>query len=151
MQPVFLGIAINHQINGNVDVGLVSYNGTYMIDLSVETMTNKTPKHSLGEKSDSQGCSESITKLNSKELSLLLADYLISKFRDYEQDHCYKLVGAGMTKEVSLLSPELPTRLWSELDMVPLIFKQPLHYLKYSKEQTMVDEEADSMARKCMT
>jgi hypothetical protein len=122
-----------------------------MIDLSVETMASNLQEPSLEQQNGGVDCNKGLEKLDSAILSTLLADYLASKFQDYKHNHLYKLVGIGMTKRVSLLSPELPGRLWSELDIVPLIFKQPFRDLSYGEEQITVEEEADSMARKCLT
>jgi len=51
------------------------------------------------------------------------------------------------------MSPQLPARLWWELDIVPLVFDKPLEdpLAQASRNEIMfVDEEADSMARKCL-
>jgi glycosyltransferase involved in cell wall biosynthesis len=51
------------------------------------------------------------------------------------------------------MSPQLPARLWWELDIVPLVFDKPLEdpLAQVGRHGIMfVDEEADSMARKCL-
>jgi alpha,alpha-trehalose phosphorylase (configuration-retaining) len=144
---MFLGIAAIEQDNGSVDVSLVSHDGTYNSDFAVETFSNQSSAEENAHKSSKN---TSATRFDAEELSSLLADYFVTKVRDYEQVHDYKFVGVGMTSQTALLSPGLPAKLWSELDIVPLIFEKSLDYLKFGRGQTMVDEEADSMVRKCL-
>ena len=78
----------------------------------------------------------------------MLADYLVDSIRNYTHDHFYKFAGAGITKALADMSPNLCPRLWAELDIVPLVFErgiedplepQPLH------GPLSVDEEADRL------
>ena len=46
------------------------------------------------------------------------------------------------------IAPELPWRLWSELDIIPMVFRQGKHDSAPSQHHQRVDEQADSMARK---
>ena len=48
------------------------------------------------------------------------------------------------------LSPELPSRLWYELDVVPMVFENGDEYREFAQSDLRVDEQADSMARKCI-
>jgi hypothetical protein len=94
------------------------------------------------------------TPLPPEERAGVLADYFVEKIRQYQQDHLYKFVGAGLAKKVVQMSPQLPARLWWELDIVPLVFETGLEapFPKTSRHRPVVtvDEEADSMARKCL-
>lgn len=85
-------------------------------------------------------------------LSTALSDHLVSTIQQYEQDHQCKIQGAGITKRVIDLSPNLSSRLWSELDILPFIFDRGLEAPLARKLhiRVTVDEEADSMARKCL-
>ncbi|PQE05953.1 trehalose phosphorylase protein [Rutstroemia sp. NJR-2017a BBW] len=154
LQPAFLGIAAFVRGDGGVDAAFVSHDGTYSIDFAVEKLRNQKQKHSPAGNSGFEAGTDTASPashISPEELSSLLADYFVSKIRDYEQGHYYKFVGVGMTRRVATLSPELPSRLWAELDIVPMIFEQSLDYQKLGGERVMVDEEADSMARKCLT
>jgi glycosyltransferase involved in cell wall biosynthesis len=118
---------------------LVSHDGTYSIDFAAETLHAQSTK------------SNSPAEGHEQELSSMLADYFITLIRQYEQDHCYKFVGVGMSRKATKLIPQLPARLWAELDIVPLVFDQTLEtgYLEPGRQQKLtVDEVADSMARK---
>ena len=62
-----------------------------------------------------------------------------------------KFLGAGVTDTLfKEISPELPSRLWKELDVVPLVFRVGLSYPINMEETQRVDEQADAMARKCI-
>jgi glycosyltransferase involved in cell wall biosynthesis len=80
----------------------------------------------------------------------VLADHFISNILKYQQDHLCKFMGAGITKALVDMSPRLPSRLWYELDIVPMVFKQGLGNLEDPTDKVTIDEEADGMARKCI-
>ena len=83
-----------------------------------------------------------------------LANFLIEKLRDYEKEHLYKYVGAGINRRAHEISPQLASLLWQELDIVPLVLENDpkpvqLHDNRDGQD-ILVDEEADSMARKAL-
>jgi alpha,alpha-trehalose phosphorylase (configuration-retaining) len=81
-----------------------------------------------------------------------VAEYVISKIKEYEKEHMYKFAGAGITRTAASISPALPSRLWSELDIVPMVFRRGIDYERTDTDMHLTaDEEADSMARKCLT
>ena len=62
-----------------------------------------------------------------------------------------KFLGAGITDTLfQEISPELPSRLWKELDVVPLVFGVGISYPRNMKDTQRVDEQADACARKCI-
>jgi hypothetical protein len=148
---MFLGIAAIVQNNGSIDTAFVAHDGTYSIDFAVYTVENQTQSHSLLEKSvNTSGTTTPAGGIRPEELSYMVADYFVNKIRAYAKEHHYKFVGLGMTTRLQKLSPELPARLWSELDIVPMIFDKSIEKFKTRKGVIMVDGEADSMARKCL-
>lgn len=74
----------------------------------------------------------------------------MQNIRRYEKQHLYKFVGTGINKHLVELSPQLPARLWADLDIVSLVFEMGLEYRGTVPNILTVDEEADSMARKCL-
>lgn len=75
----------------------------------------------------------------------------MKQIKTYQEEHFYKFLGLGMTKMVAIMSPLLPAKLWAELDVVPMIFELGLEKpLGTQSARFTVDEEADSMARKCL-
>jgi len=75
---------------------------------------------------------------------------MVKNIRGYEKEHLYKFVGAGISKNLVELSPQLPARLWADLDIVPLVFEMGMEYRAVLMNHLSIDEEADSMARKCL-
>jgi hypothetical protein len=93
------------------------------------------------------------TPLAPEERAEALAAYLVEKVRNYQKEHLYKFVGAGFSRQAVQMSPKLPAKFWRELDIVPLVFEVGLKYPYPQKNHHIsisVDEEADSMARKCL-
>jgi alpha,alpha-trehalose phosphorylase (configuration-retaining) len=90
--------------------------------------------------------------MNPSTLANALSNHLVRSIQQYEEDHQCKILGAGFSKHVIDLSPNLPSRLWAELDILPFSFDRGLKSTLAKKLQTglTVDEEADSMARKCL-
>lgn len=81
----------------------------------------------------------------------LIADYIISEVEKYEHEHFVKFIGAGLPTTLKYMSQTLCSRLWLELDIVPIVMRPD----DENKEKTFwdvkrVDEQADSMARKCI-
>lgn len=59
-------------------------------------------------------------------------------------------LGAGLTDLLfNDISPELPSRIWSEMDVVPMVFRVGRDYQFVEDHRAQrVDDQADSMARK---
>lgn len=81
-----------------------------------------------------------------------VADHLLEMLSQYRKEHVCKILGVGVTSDLDGHSPTLCSRLWSELDIVPIVVtSNPL--LRSEKGQSIpqrVDEIADSAARKCV-
>lgn len=80
-----------------------------------------------------------------------LADHIMDKIRQYRENNLAKFMGAGMTEQVAKLSPQLPARLWSELDIVAFVFNPGKDEESISMRLTgymSVDEDSAWLARK---
>uniref|UniRef100_L2G0U6 Clock-controlled gene-9 protein n=1 Tax=Colletotrichum fructicola (strain Nara gc5) TaxID=1213859 RepID=L2G0U6_COLFN len=80
-----------------------------------------------------------------------IADYVINTLEGYEHENFSKFIGAGLPTTLKYMSPTLCSRLWLDLDIVPVVLRPDDEH----KEQSFwdikrVDEQADSMARKCI-
>ncbi|OCL06746.1 glycosyltransferase family 4 protein [Glonium stellatum] len=154
LQILYIGIAVSEGAGGTVDVGFASHDGTYSIDFAVQTLGgNGASGPASGIGTPTGTASGTHTPLPLEDRPAVLADYFVDKIRNYQQEHRYKFVGAGLTTKVVQMSPQLPARLWWELDIVPLVFDKPLEepLAQATRRSIMfVDEEADSMARKCL-
>ncbi len=81
----------------------------------------------------------------------IIADYVIKQVQKYERDNFSKFIGAGLPTTVKYMSPSLCSRLWLELDIVPLVMRPDDEQKEMSFwDVKRVDEQADSMARKCL-
>jgi hypothetical protein len=87
-----------------------------------------------------------------------IADYVVNELKTYERSYLAKFIGAGLPQGLRERSPSLPSRLWLELDIVPILImvdivdhgartkiKDPSYW-----HNKAVDEQADSMVRKCL-
>ncbi|KAL7896881.1 glycosyltransferase family 4 protein [Trichoderma sp. SZMC 28014] len=132
LTPIFVGISA---VSSGYKTYLVAFavrDSTYLIDFAIKTVS-----------AAEQGSSNDHD---------FLADYIIKAIRGYEHRTFTKVIGAGLPHAMQSLSPTLCSRLWLELDIVPLVIQQPHEHkerisLWLSKR---VDEQADSMARKCI-
>ena len=79
-----------------------------------------------------------------------IADHIVSSISDYQQSNFYKFAGAGVAKALSNVNPQLASQLWSELDIVPMVFEKGLEDLGGPEDVETVDEKADELARKCL-
>jgi hypothetical protein len=85
-----------------------------------------------------------------------VADFIIKTMEDYERKNAAKFIGAGVPLDLIKKYPKLCSRLWLELDVVPISIAPEQDGLQMgTKERTFweskcVDEQADSMARKCI-
>lgn len=89
------------------------------------------------------------TECSEKEQKQIIEDHVISSLARYRREHLCKLLGAGVTADLDTAAPNLCSRLWSELDVVPVVFKNT-GVLDQETSAENVDELADSVARKCL-
>lgn len=119
---IWLGLAARQFDKSNVEIGFACHDGTYTMDSAVNVLEEEGREGS---------------KANAIET------YMIARIGEYAYDNAYRFLGAGLPEELTKLCPDLATRLWSELDIVPIVLQ---------KEDSFndLDETADSMARKCV-
>lgn len=120
-----------------VEVGLSIHDGSYPVDFSVQLLY--------------------FANNPGLKTSELLEDHIVTQIIEFSEDHLFKFIGTGVTEQLTELAPGLCTRLWKELDMVPIVFKirstmgrdghaaDPAH-----SQPRPADEQADSAARKCV-
>lgn len=128
-QTMFMGISAVELEDHKVAVSLAAHDTTYLVDFTVEHLQLK-----------GDTASEDV-----------IADYVIRTVEKYEHEHYVKMIGAGVPTPVTKLSPTLCSRLWLDIDVIPIVIEPD-----YKAEQPSfweakhVDEQADSMARKCV-
>lgn len=116
--------------DNNAVVALGAHDTTYLIDFAQE----KIP---LGDSN----------KLDRD----IIAEEIIDRIHKYEEDNFVKFIGAGLPTTLQEMSPSLCSKLWLELDIVPIVM-QPEGTVKGNSfwAEKKVDEQADSMGRKCI-
>ena len=115
-------------------VAFAIHDGTYLLDFAVKHLTWDS-EHSAPR---------------------VIADFVVSELAKYEREHLSKFIGGGLPQILINLSPALCSRLWAELDIIPII--PDTHRARESdalQGQTYfdcksVEEQADSLARKCI-
>lgn len=81
----------------------------------------------------------------------VIADYVIGIVQKYEQDNLAKIVGAGLSEILQSMSPNLCSRLWLDIDVIPIVMGTECDPERPSFwDAKHVDEQSDSMARKCV-
>lgn len=138
IQTLFTGIAALDRQDGGFDIGFASHDGTYSIDFATFVLEGNQKN---------EAATNGHTNLPFNEHAIIDADWFVEKIRNYTQKNMYKFVGAGLTKRVLDLSPQLPSRLWSDLDIVPLVFGDEEGRVK---DAHTCDELADTVARRCV-
>ncbi|KAF2715172.1 glycosyltransferase family 4 protein [Pleomassaria siparia CBS 279.74] len=140
VHKLYLGIAVVEGFHGEFKVSVAVHDGANCFDYKITAFQSK---------SWTKGSAES-----GQDRSNEIAHHLIDTMREYQDAHLYKFIAAGMAKTVLALSPDLPGKLWDELDIVPLIFDAPMWSpAGLGKDNPLalsVDEEADAMVRKCL-
>ncbi|KAL7624688.1 hypothetical protein AAE478_006258 [Parahypoxylon ruwenzoriense] len=129
-KPRFLGVSavVCDDDENCVLLSIATHDHTYLIDYSVERLNLKDPAQKGRD---------------------VIADHVIAQVQKYEQDNLVKFVGAGIPVNLCELSPTLNSRLWLEIDIVPVDFDVDGSETSFWDSKD-VDEQADSMARKCV-
>lgn len=87
-----------------------------------------------------------------------LATSLLSALKDYSDKHLEKILGVAIPRKLEELCPSLCPSIWAELDIVPIVLDEevgadiPAHNAAFlHPENKPIDEQAESLARKCIT
>ena len=135
LQPLFAGIAVAFNNDHSAVVAVAIHDNTYLLDFSVQTIEIKA---AIEQGEDP------------------IADYVIKELETYEHTNIAKFIGAGLPTELIKQSPRLCSRLWLNLDIVPISMVAEVEGPDMNaKERSFwhakcIDEQADSMARKCI-
>ncbi len=127
---LWAGLAVRPEAGPELAIGLSLEDGVYNVDFRVD-------KLSFPE------------SLSIEERRLSIEELILRNLQTYQKEHLSKILGVGVTIELDCAAPHLCSRLWSELDVVPMIFEGAT-VIGTAEESTDVDELADSVARKCL-
>ncbi|KAK8129234.1 glycosyltransferase family 4 protein [Apiospora kogelbergensis] len=137
LKTLFMGVSAVKNPDGSFTVALAAHDQTYLVDFWEEHVP-------APDADDPQRD--------------VIADCVIRHVLKYEQDNFAKLIGSGLpTVLADELSPTLCSRLWLEVDIIPIVIEPNVHHHHNGHGHTIggwddkrVDEQADSMARKCI-
>ena len=85
--------------------------------------------------------------------STTLASAVLDMIDEYRKQHHHKVAGAGITQQAAALCPELPSLLWSSIDIVCLVlapFTEETRGEQFLSLESQLDEESDSVVRKAI-
>lgn len=86
-------------------------------------------------------------------------EFIVSRLKEYMEKHLEKIIGIAMPTRVGHSCSHLCSRLWAELDIIPLVLPEfrlqdPFTLRGPSDKRAWnlrgIDEQAESMARKCV-
>lgn len=86
-------------------------------------------------------------------------EFVVSQLKEYMGKHLEKIIGVAMPRHVADNCTRLCSRLWAELDIIPLVLPEsrqldPFTAREPSEQRSWasrtIDEQAESMARKCV-
>lgn len=89
--------------------------------------------------------------------SPMIHEHIISRLKKYSDEHSEKVLGVALSRSLHKRIPALCPQLWAELDIIPIVLvEEPdanataeamtkLHF-----QQKPIDEQAESLARKCI-
>lgn len=124
LKILFMGISAVQLGENKVAVSLAAHDTTYLVDFSVEHLELQDD---------------------------VIGKYVVNAVQKYEKEHYVKIIGAGLPTTVAELSPTLCSCLWLEVDIIPMIFRPDYSGNRANFwDAKHVDEQADSMARKCV-
>ncbi|RPB28633.1 UDP-Glycosyltransferase/glycogen phosphorylase [Terfezia boudieri ATCC MYA-4762] len=142
LAAMFCGLAVIEKHPCLLEIGICTHDGTYSTDycmhhLHIPENTSHTDRANMCIK------------------------HIIEQLKFFSTEHTLKFVGAGITEKSLEITPTLPSVLWKDMDIVPMVYK--VAYIappslangvmggEYEGEMAIidVDEQADSAARKC--
>ena len=151
---MYIGIAVADGLGSSIEIALVIHDGTYSIDFATISIGAESDSSSEPSAATSAANSGTTTPATAEGRANYFVEEIISKIKHYGDEHFYKFVGAGLTTKTTKTCPRLPTRLWLELDIVPLVLEPSSGRqntgIPDAPKYMIVDEEADAVVRKAL-
>jgi hypothetical protein len=151
---LYIGIAVADGLGSSIDIAFVIHDGTYSIDFATVSIGAELSNSSEPSATTSEANSGTSTPATAEGRVDYFVEEIISKIKHYRDQHFYKFVGAGLTTKAAKTCPQLPTRLWLELDIVPLVLEPSSGRQNTgtpdAPKYMMVDVEADAVVRKAL-
>ena len=131
LEELWMGLAICQASEHEVSLGFALHDGTYCVDFKVNKLhwDLSTPKYRKAED---------------------IVSHILNDVANYRREHLIKILGAGVEQELDKAAARLCPRLWAVLDIVPTVMTATLPEGFENCSIDMIDEVAESMARKCL-
>ncbi|KIJ34612.1 glycosyltransferase family 4 protein [Sphaerobolus stellatus SS14] len=98
---MWAGIAAQARENNTIEVAISIHDGTYSTDYAASTLDLEEGKLELN--------------------ASVISDHIIESLKAFSHEHVCKFIGAGVTVGLLKEVPNLCTRLWLEMDIVPIV------------------------------
>ena len=137
-QRIYAGFSASRATDSVSTIALAIRDTTYLLDFFERDLSaEKGPSHEV------------------------IVEYVLSKLKQFSDEHFEKFMGLAMPQHVAQSCPDLCTRLWREMDVIPLVLPEEQHprvgeqHLKefpddVDWESRGIGEQAESMGRKCV-
>lgn len=83
-----------------------------------------------------------------------ITQYIVDELRKYSEKHFEKFIGAGLPADLPETCPRLTSRLWLELDIMPLVVRGKNMASERDEEvpweSRAPDEQAELLSMKCV-
>lgn len=86
-----------------------------------------------------------------------ISKHIIDELRNYSETHCEKILGVAFARNLQSHIPGLCSHLWAELDILPILLDEesdtdasPENVTRVHFDRKPLDEQAESLSRKCM-
>ncbi|KAF3386359.1 Trehalose phosphorylase [Penicillium rolfsii] len=84
-----------------------------------------------------------------------ICDFILSELQRYSDIHLEKILGVAIPRELQKICPSVCSRLWAELDIIPIVLDEDAgnetepeaSFMHLRKKE--FDEQAESLSRKC--
>jgi hypothetical protein len=129
-QTLYLGLSVSIVKKRTALIALAAHDSIYLVDFAIKEI----PLADVGHLEHDP-----------------IADAVVKQVKTYETENFIKFIGAGLPTTLQNLSPTLCSRLWLDVDILPIVMRADggIDTSGYWEEKG-VDEQADSMVRKCI-
>uniref|UniRef100_A0A093VDU6 Trehalose phosphorylase n=1 Tax=Talaromyces marneffei PM1 TaxID=1077442 RepID=A0A093VDU6_TALMA len=135
LDALYAGISVQYKDSAAAIVAIAIRDTTYLLDF-YEHRFNSEPKKRPDEKD--------------------VSDLIVDQLRQYSEQHLERFTGLAMPQDVADQCPHLCSRLWRELDIVPIAFIEGVPLFTDSPNDPKkwnarcIDELAEAMSRRCV-
>ncbi|OJZ85534.1 glycosyltransferase family 4 protein [Aspergillus luchuensis CBS 106.47] len=133
LNVIYAGVAARFHLLTGATIAVAVRDSTYLLDYAQFTFSTSSQGRYQAE----------------------ITQFIVDKMREYQEAHGEKFIGLAMPTDLAERCPDLCARLWSELDVIPIVLRKAEEKLSWGmfEEQlprASLDELTESIARKCI-